>query len=274
MMTLASIPITGSIAMPLSDVIYEDINNIVDGEISNINLTAHQLTVSVLNSGNFSFTFGTSPIDYNLSSSGIWQLTFSSNWNAITKATFLSSLSKTRIYYDTISASTTPPFSPIIKATTSSGSTVNLEISGNITCAQISNVTIGSDQTSAKTTVSFTVTGQSGMVGFCNITIPKSEVAYGLTPTIYIDGQQAPNQGYTKDASNYYVWYTTHFSTHKISIVFNTLSSSLKSTGDSSEAKSSLQQIIYGLFAAAAIVTIIVAALQLIIRGGRKPKVP
>jgi hypothetical protein len=37
---------------------------------------------------------------------------------------------------------------------------------------------------------------------------------------VYIDNQTAPNQDYTQDADNYYVWYTTKFSTHQVSIVF------------------------------------------------------
>jgi hypothetical protein len=40
-----------------------------------------------------------------------------------------------------------------------------------------------------------------------------------MEPTLYIDGQ-AQNQGFTEDSSNYYVWYTVHFSTHEVSIVF------------------------------------------------------
>jgi hypothetical protein len=57
------------------------------------------------------------------------------------------------------------------------------------------------------------------------MTIPKSAIAVGTTPKIYIDNQLAANQGYTQDANNYYVWYTTQFSTHQISIVFTTSSS-------------------------------------------------
>jgi hypothetical protein len=49
--------------------------------------------------------------------------------------------------------------------------------------------------------------------------------AYGTTPTIYIDNKPASNQGFTQDANNYYVWYLTYFSTHKVSIVFATGSS-------------------------------------------------
>jgi hypothetical protein len=107
-----------------------------------------------------------------------------------------------------------------VPATLNIGSTVDIVISGNVTSSQMSNVEIATDQSVAKTTVSFTVTGESGNIGFGNITIPKTAVAYGTTPTIYIDNQAAANQGFTQDANNYYVWYTTHFSTHQVSIVF------------------------------------------------------
>jgi len=118
-------------------------------------------------------------------------------------------------------ASQTPTPTTVL-ATTDNGSTVNLAISGNITSTQMSNVTITTNPSAKTTTVSFTVTGESGTTGFSNITIPKSAVPYGTTPTIYIDGQTAQDQGYTQDSNNYYVWYTTHFSTHTISIVFTT----------------------------------------------------
>jgi hypothetical protein len=82
-----------------------------------------------------------------------------------------------------------------------------------------------SNQSTATTTLSFAITGQTGTTGFGNITIPKTSITYGTTPIIYIDSQPASNQGFTQDANNYYVWYTTHFSTHKVSIVFATGSS-------------------------------------------------
>jgi hypothetical protein len=84
----------------------------------------------------------------------------------------------------------------------------------------MSNIILESNQSASTTILSFTITGQTATTGFGNITIPKTSVAYGTTPIIYVDGQSAPNQGYTQDANNYYVWYTTHFSTHKVSIVF------------------------------------------------------
>lgn len=76
------------------------------------------------------------------------------------------------------------------------------------------------DQSAAKTTISFTLTGQSGTTDFGNLTIPKTSVPNGAIPQIFIDNQLCPDQGYTEDANNYYVWYVTHFSTHAVSIVF------------------------------------------------------
>jgi hypothetical protein len=82
------------------------------------------------------------------------------------------------------------------------------------------NVTIATNQSAKSTTVSFAVTGEIGTTGFSNITIPKSAVSYGTTPTIYIDNQPVQDQGYTQDAGNYYAWFTTHFSTHQVTIQF------------------------------------------------------
>ena len=52
------------------------------------------------------------------------------------------------------------------------------------------------------------------------MTIPKTAIPYGTTPLVYINGTLAANQGYTEDATNFYVWYTTHFSTHQVTIQF------------------------------------------------------
>jgi hypothetical protein len=159
----------------------------------------------------------------------------------------------------TLSATTVP-------ATTDNDATVDLTISGNITSSQMSNVTIAANQSANTTTVSFTVTGESGTTGFSNVTIQKSAVPYGTTPTIYIDGQPAQNRGYTQDSNNYYVWYTTHFSTHEVSIVFTTTSPSPSPTAQPSLP----QEAIYGIAAAIAIVAIV--AVVLVLRKSKKGK--
>jgi hypothetical protein len=109
-----------------------------------------------------------------------------------------------------------------VQVKTASGATVDVAISGNVTSSQMSNAFIATNQSAATTAISFTVTGQSGTAGFCNMTIPKNAVAYGVTPEVYVDGQPAQTQGYTQDRDNYYVWYTTDFSTHQVNIVFTT----------------------------------------------------
>ena len=158
------------------------------------------------------------------------------------------------------------PSATTVPATTDTGATVDLAISGNVTSTQMSNVTIATNQSVTTTTVSFTVTGESGTTGFGNVTVPKSAVPYGTTPTIYIDGQPAQDQGYTQDTNNYYVWYTTHFSTHKVSIVFTTTAPSPTPTAQSSLP----QEAIYGVAATVAIVAIV--AVVLVLRKSKKGK--
>jgi hypothetical protein len=138
-----------------------------------------------------------------------------------------------------------------------SGATVNLKLNGNITTSQIIGITINSNQTATQTAISFTVTGQSGTVGFSNITIPKSAVPYGVTPLIYIDNQPAANQGYTQDTSNFYVWFTTHFSTHQISILFT---GSDNPTEKPIDTKATPQNVIYGVIIAVVILAVVASA--------------
>ena len=112
------------------------------------------------------------------------------------------------------------PFETTIIAKTDNGTTVNFGISGNITSSQMSNVTITTNQSALLISVTFTLTGQDGTTGFSNLTIPKNNVQYGITPEIFIDSQRASIQGYTQDAYNYYIWYSTQFSTHQVKIQF------------------------------------------------------
>ncbi len=109
--------------------------------------------------------------------------------------------------------------SSTVKAVTDDDSTVSLAVSGTITSQQMTNVVLTKNATTV--VLSFTVTGENGAVGLGNITIPKGAVGYyETTPTIYIDGQPAIDQGSSQDTDNYYVWFTTHFSSHEVSIVF------------------------------------------------------
>ena len=124
----------------------------------------------------------------------------------------------------TPSASPTPSptlNSETISATSENGTKINLPFTGNMTSEQITNIQITSSPSSKTITVSFNVKGTNGDEGIGNFTIPKSAVDFGTTPTVYIDNSKAINQGYCQDESNYFVWFTTHFSSHEVSIVFS-----------------------------------------------------
>jgi peptidoglycan/xylan/chitin deacetylase (PgdA/CDA1 family) len=145
------------------------------------------------------------------------------------------------------------PTSTTILATTDSGTKVNLSVNGNITSLQMSRVTIATNQSATSTAISFTLTGKSGTIGFGNLTIPKTAEPYGNTPIIYIDNQTAENQGYTQDSNNFFVWYTTHFSTHEVSIVFTKNSSS-----------SLTPEVIFGI--TVAVIIMVIAAVVLVLK--------
>jgi hypothetical protein len=163
----------------------------------------------------------------------------------------------------TLEPTSTPTSTSTIQVTTTSGKTLNFTTYGNISASQISNAHMVTNQSAQTTNISFTLTGESGTIGFSNITIPNGAVAPGSSLRVFIDSQPAENQGFIQNNMNYYVWYTTHFSSHQIAIVFNTDSTPTPTAiSDKSAGQISLMQIIEGAAAAIVIVGIIVGALM------------
>lgn len=158
-----------------------------------------------------------------------------------------------------------------VSATTDNGKTINLALSGNITSTQMSNVTITA-KNATTTGLYFTVTGEAGTLGFSNITVPKSLVHPENTPLIFIDGLQPQTQGFTQDADNYYVWYVTHFSTHQISIMFTSITSSPTPPPTNPNEQSNWLQVVYGIGIAVVVVAIVVGGTYLVISGKRAKK--
>ncbi|MCW4029695.1 MAG: hypothetical protein NWE92_08620 [Candidatus Bathyarchaeota archaeon] len=96
---------------------------------------------------------------------------------------------------------------------------LNFTLNGNRTNAQITHLTLTADPEARTTTFNFNLSTLKA--GTANLTIPKQNLTYTPTyPQIYIDTQQAPNQGYTQDEKNYYVWTQLNAGDHNVSVVF------------------------------------------------------
>jgi hypothetical protein len=109
----------------------------------------------------------------------------------------------------------------MVQATASDGSSAYLAINWSVSGFDVSSINISPDQSLEKTTISMTVSGQKTVSSFCNITIPKNAVRYGAAPTIYVNKQEAENQGFAKDALNFYVWFSSYLSRFELLIVFS-----------------------------------------------------
>jgi hypothetical protein len=126
------------------------------------------------------------------------------------------------------STPTLNPSSVIIKLTTLDNSTVDLTIRGDGASSTVSAATMTTNDSNS-TVISLALVGLDVTNGFSNITIPKQAVPLGTTPKIYINSQMAPDQSFTEDANNYYVWYTTFSKTYQLQIVFGQGSSTVDS---------------------------------------------
>lgn len=161
--------------------------------------------------------------------------------------------------------------SPIPTPTATPPTSFGFEIGGNISSSQVSNVYWVTNQTATK--IYFTVTGESGTFGFGNLTIAKSRIPQATTPVIYVDNIIVPEQGYTQDTNNYYVWYSVHFSTHSIVIEFNSdAAASPQATNLINGAKAIIdyQSIIYALAIASVIAVIVCVVLKVALEEKKK----
>jgi hypothetical protein len=127
----------------------------------------------------------------------------------------------------------------------------------------MSNISLSTNQSAKTTILSFTVQGRSGTIGFSNITIPKNNLFNGTTPIVYIDNHPAQNQGYTQDSDNIYLWYTTSFSNHQISIKFTP--SSYPTPAPTDQPGIILTELIYGVIYGTAIAATVIAIVSLTI---------
>jgi hypothetical protein len=103
LMMLGIVPQTASLAIPLEEWSYEYGEYGYDGDLFNINLTTRTVRLSVLYSGTVKFIYNT-PLTETFSSSGVWEVTFNTYWNATTAKTRISDLPSNRNYLTKVTA--------------------------------------------------------------------------------------------------------------------------------------------------------------------------
>ncbi len=94
---LGIVPQTAVLAVPLEENLYEYIYNILDPDLFNINLTTNAVTVSLATAGTLNFQFNQT-VTGSFSTSGIYTVQFSPDWNTIFNITFVSMLPSNRQY--------------------------------------------------------------------------------------------------------------------------------------------------------------------------------
>jgi len=93
------VPGTGSLAMPISENVYEDTFNMIDADLYNLNFQQHKLRLAIQIPGTISFQCGTSTPTYNFTQPGLYDVTFSSDWNTISSVSYLGGLPTNRVYF-------------------------------------------------------------------------------------------------------------------------------------------------------------------------------
>jgi hypothetical protein len=94
---LGIVPQTAVLVVPVEENSYEYIYNILDPEFFNINLTTNTITIALATAGTLNFQFNQT-VTGTFSSSGIYTVQFSPDWNTILNITFVSNLPSNRQY--------------------------------------------------------------------------------------------------------------------------------------------------------------------------------
>jgi hypothetical protein len=103
------VPDSGSLAIPVIDEVYQDWYSMFPASHFRFDYESQTIRIPIW-AGKLKFTFGTEIASYNFSDNGIYEVHFSSDWNNVTNAAKISSLSEQFTYLPP--ATDTPPLPP------------------------------------------------------------------------------------------------------------------------------------------------------------------
>lgn len=98
LMTMGIIQTSASLAVPIEELHYEYTYNIIDKDLYAIDVNTNSILVPISHTGTLTFLYGASQTSYNFDRTGVWNVTFSSDWNTVTSASFVENLPTNRIY--------------------------------------------------------------------------------------------------------------------------------------------------------------------------------
>ena len=97
MFLMGIVPVNATLAVPIEELSFEYVYNILDPDVFNINLTARTVRVSLATNGTLAFQFNTT-VYQNFSQNGTYSIQFSPDWSSITGITRVGDLPNNRIY--------------------------------------------------------------------------------------------------------------------------------------------------------------------------------
>ena len=194
LMDMGIIQTTASLAVPLEELRYEYNYNIIDKDLYDMDFNSNSIKIPLSSSGEITFLFGSTPTVCKFDRAGLWNVTFSSDWNTVENVTYLGPLPSNRMYYPTSLSNSFSNASPDyccvqqgfelpINATVHSGlntivilanSTIvwNSTISLKGSTTQVTCEVPTTDLQAGNYTISLETNGETSQATLCSVTYP------------------------------------------------------------------------------------------------------
>jgi hypothetical protein len=95
-------PVTTTLAVPLSENIYEDLTCLVNPRVISLNLNTSVLQVAVASEGMLNFNYGAESVNCTFPSSGVYSIQFSSDWNQIRDVKRVGEVPDECLYFESV----------------------------------------------------------------------------------------------------------------------------------------------------------------------------